>query len=231
MDRVKPPRCSRNPKNNDRNVKCNWCQKVAFIDFEKNRMMNCEEKFTHCCNTKKQFIDEILNRQKQIAESFLKHKETIHEKEDPTFLNDISDLFDLRNWNLSAFREEEIFQKELDEMMKKLEKIKEFYQDLHERDVQVEFRKVLKIIYANEKENQCLSEAMNESHVIDQWTFMKNNVTLLHENDQKLVFRLLKRAASAPNAQTGCERANSEYNHFKNSLSNRMKLPMIKSRL
>ena len=75
-----------------------------------------------------------------------------------------------------------------------------------------------KIIYANEKENQCLSKAMNEAHIIDQ-------------NDQKLAFRFIKRVANGPNAQTGCERANSEYDHFKNSLSNRMQLPMIKSRL
>ena len=88
-----------------------------------------------------------------------------------------------------------------------------------------------KIIYANEKENQCLSKAMNEAHIIDQWIFMKTNATLFHQNDQKLAFRFIERVASGPNAQTGCERANSEYDHFKNSLSNRMQLPMIKSRL
>ena len=116
-------------------------------------------------------------------------------------------------------------------MIKKLENINEFYHDLNERDLKIEFRKVLKIIYANEKENACLSEAMNETHIIDQWIFLKNKIPLLHQNNQKLVFRLLKRAASAPNAQTGCESANSEYNHFKNSLSNRMQFPMIKARL
>jgi len=39
------------------------------------------------------------------------------------------------------------------------------------------------------------------------------------------------RVAAAPNAQTGCERANSDYNITKNKLSSSMKLPIIKARL
>ena len=41
----------------------------------------------------------------------------------------------------------------------------------------------------------------------------------------------MKRVAIAPNAQSGCERANSTYNQLKTLLSTRMKLPMISARL
>ena len=41
----------------------------------------------------------------------------------------------------------------------------------------------------------------------------------------------VKRGAAAPNAQTGCERANSVYNDFKTDLSSIMKLPMVVARL
>ena len=41
----------------------------------------------------------------------------------------------------------------------------------------------------------------------------------------------MKRGAIAPNAQRGCERANSVYNLFKTELSVAMKLPIIKARL
>ena len=42
---------------------------------------------------------------------------------------------------------------------------------------------------------------------------------------------MVKRGTAAPNAQTGCERANSTYNQFKTELSVRMQLPMITARL
>ena len=53
----------------------------------------------------------------------------------------------------------------------------------------------------------------------------------MSENDFSLWFRIIKRGTLAPNAQTGCERANSTYNLFKTKLSVRMQLPMIKAKL
>ena len=41
--------------------------------------------------------------------------------------------------------------------------------------------------------------------------------------------RLIERAATAPNAQDGCERANLQYNLAKNDLSSNMGIPMIQS--
>ena len=73
--------------------------------------------------------------------------------------------------------------------------------------------------------------SQNRKHTIDQWNSLKKSVHLLHDKSQKLFFRIVKRTSTAPNAQVGCERANSEYNQFKDSSSNRMQLPMIKSRL
>ena len=179
-----------------------------------------------------------MKRQKEIADSFLRNKDKIHAVEDPTFLDEMSDVLDIRNWNLKAFNptateneKDEMFESEMEKMMVKLEKSAKFYEDLDHRDLKIEFRMVLKMIYENEKQNGCLNQARNESHIIDQCTLLKNNVLSLHENDQKLWFRIVKRGESAPNAQTQCERANSDYNQFKRSLSNRMKLPMIKSRL
>jgi len=45
----------------------------------------------------------------------------------------------------------------------------------------------------------------------------------LSERFQKLWFRVIKRAAASPNAQTGCERANSDYDQFKSKHAVRMK--------
>ena len=53
----------------------------------------------------------------------------------------------------------------------------------------------------------------------------------LSERFQKLWFRVIKRAAASPNAQTCCERANSDYDQFKSKHAVRMKLPMIRARL
>ena len=87
------------------------------------------------------------------------------------------------------------------------------------------------MIYENERSTSSLEIARDQIHIIDQWNSLKKSVHLLHEKSQKLFFRIVKRASAAPNAQAGCERANSEYNQFKDALSNRMQLPMIKARL
>ena len=51
------------------------------------------------------------------------------------------------------------------------------------------------------------------------------------ERAKPLAFRITMRAVAALNAQTGCERANSDYNITKDKLSTSMKLPVIKARL
>ena len=44
-----------------------------------------------------------MKRQKDIASSFLKHKYAIHEEENPEFLDEMSEFFYLRHWNVVAF--------------------------------------------------------------------------------------------------------------------------------
>ena len=78
-------------------------EKFGFIDFEEKRMKNCGVKFNFMNTNKNQIIQSIVNRQKQIAEVFMKHKDNIHEEEDPAFLDVLSDVFDIRNWKLLAF--------------------------------------------------------------------------------------------------------------------------------
>ena len=56
----------------------------------------------HMSKSKREIIDTILKRQKDIASSFLEHKYAIHE-EDPEFLDEMSEVFDLRHWNVVAF--------------------------------------------------------------------------------------------------------------------------------
>ena len=163
--------------------------------------------------SKKEFIDQILKRQRTIAASFLKHKDAIHDAEDPPFLDAGSDVLDLRNWNVESFNpkstrntKNEAFEAEMDNMMKKLKECKKFYEDVNEQNLLIEFRQVLKMIYENERSTSSLEMARDQIHIIDQWNSLKKSVHLLHEKSQKLVFRIVKRASAAPNAQAGCER-------------------------
>ena len=70
-------------------------EKLAFIDFEKKKMKNSEKKLTFVPNSQSELIKLIMKRQQQIGYSFLKHKNEIHAREDPEFLESISDVFDL----------------------------------------------------------------------------------------------------------------------------------------
>ena len=177
-------------------------------------------------------------RQKQIGECFLKHKKAIHEKEDPEFLQNMSDVLDMRNWNMSAFdpaldenKEEETIEKEVENMLEKLKSSEKFYEDLEKTTLESEFNKILRLIYENEKECELWTNVRKENHIIDQWQYLNKRIPFMSENDYSLWFRIIKRGTLAPNAQTRCERANSTYNLFKTKLSVRMQLPMIKARL
>ena len=172
-------------------------EKFAFIDFETNQMKNCEESFTYVCKSKKEFIDQILKRQKTIADSFLKNKDAIHDAEDPKFLDAGSDVLDLRDWNLETFNpkstkntKNEAFEAEMHDMMKKLEKCKKFYEDVNEQNLLIEFRQVLKMIYENERSTSSLEIARDQIHIIDQWNSLKKSVHLLHDKSQKSFFAL-----------------------------------------
>jgi len=125
-----------------------------------------------------------------------------------------------------------MFEKTIKEMRNKLDMCRAFFEDLDNESVQSELVGVMRMIYENQRENtEALEIASKKDHIIDQWTFLRNSVPFLHERKQKYAFRLIKRASAAPNAQAGCERANSYYNLTKTKLSASMKLPIIKARL
>ena len=77
---------------------------------------------------KSDFVKAVMKRQKNIAEVFLKHKDLIHEAEDPECLIPMSDILDIRNWNLESFdpkdkenqHEDDFFTEEVKECGKSL---------------------------------------------------------------------------------------------------------------
>lgn len=213
-------------------------EKFSFFDFENRKMKHCGLPLKFVPRSKNQLIDQVLKRQKKIADAFIKHKDEIHEAEDPPFLDDLSDIMDVRNWNLLSFdpedeenKSDDLFEREVDRMSVVLGNCKKFYEDLNDDEVEKEFREVIQLIYENEKQMKNLSRASKKKHIIDQWTYLRTNIPALSERFQQIWYRLVKRVSIAPNAQAGCERANSTYNQFKTSLSTRMMLPMISARL
>jgi len=125
-------------------------EKFKFADFEKKIMRNCEEKFTHISSSKKVFVDQVLRRQQKIAQSFLDHKDRIHEEEDPKFLDSLSDILDIRNWNFACFdpdsdanKEDKAFLEEVENMLKKLQLCHDFCCDLDLGQLVKEMKKTL----------------------------------------------------------------------------------------
>ena len=210
----------------------------ARIDLEEMMMKKSKIKMTHCPQSISEAITKVHNIQMKMAELFLAEKDERHQKEDHEVLNPLSDVFDIRNWSMRAFdissKENEVdqaFDEYLLSVREKIEAGKAFYEDLNE-DVEEELIDVMKMIYKHQKEdNSILSSARDKDHIIDQWTFLRHRIPYLDEKSQKVAFRVIKRAAAAPNAQTGCERANSDYNITKTKLSSSMKIPIIKARL
>jgi len=153
-----------------------------------------------------------LKKLTKIAQEFLDKKNEIHQIEDPEFLDDLSDIFDLRNWNLKSFDPAnddcaEIFEKEKTEMIEKFTENKKVFEDIE--NCQDELSNILTCIFENEKErNDVLFEASKYNHIIDQWKFLYKVILEIIESETKNFLRIIKRAAISPNGQTGCERVN-----------------------
>jgi len=117
-------------------------------------------------SSKSDFVKAVMKRQKNIAEVFLKHKDLIHEAEDPECLIPMSDILDIRNWNLESLNPKDkenqdkdgFFTKRSKRMRQKFESevCKKFYKDLEAVEVIKEIFTLLKIIYEYEMERNIL---------------------------------------------------------------------------
>ena len=172
-----------------------------------------------------------------MAALVLEEKDQRHLNEDHEVLDPLSVVFDMRNLSMREFdinskenEENKAFDECLLRVREKIKAGKAFYADLNE-DVEGELIDVMRMIYDHQKEDATiLSSARDKQHIIDQWTFVSGSIPHLDEKSKKAAFRVIKRAAT-PNAQTGCERANSDYNIKKTKLSSSMKLPNYQSSL
>ena len=57
--------------------------------------------------TKDEAIEHILTQQKKFSKPFTDAKSEIHNEEDPDFLDNLSDVFDMRLWNLVSFLDDD----------------------------------------------------------------------------------------------------------------------------
>ena len=128
---------------------------------------------------------------------------------------------------------EEEFDGFLKELLLKLmnDNARKFHEDLEEDDVQQEFVEVMRIIYTHQQNENILTSAREYIHIIDQWVYILNHVPDINEKTYPTWFRLMKRAAAAPNAQTGAGRVNSDKNLAKTKLNCSMKDEIILTRI
>ena len=146
---MKPRKHTQRPYK-EQTVQCNWCPHV--------KPMKGKSYPDHCRNANHEYMSFTMVGQPSLFTMFqqpttnptppepaflddpaffLKEKKDLHAKEDPAFLDDLSDIFDIRLRNIVEFSPEansegdERFEKELDSMKRKLlaETSKKFYED------------------------------------------------------------------------------------------------------
>ena len=167
--------------------------------------------------TEKQIV-RIVKRQIEMGTQFLQIKMELHANEDPAFLSDLSDIFDIRLWKMTEFENE--FEGMLTAMKDKLTKEDSilFYEDLNKNKVMIEFDGVMRAIYGQHEDEKILIEVRKKNHIIDQWVYIIERFPLIDEIRFPRWIRLVKRASAAPNGQTGTERSNSAYAMAKTKL-------------
>ena len=203
-----------------------------WIDFESGWMKigqgdgddGLKEKIAYLQSmTTHMMVRRIVKRQTEMANQFLTAKKHLHEEEDPGFLSDLSDIFDLRLWKMTAFDVDNsiIFESEIQNMKEKLmgKTSLSFFNDLNTKEVLIEFDGVIRVIYAQMHiDDGILASAREKQHIIDQWICLIQHCPMMDEKKFPLWIRLVKRSAESPNAQTGTERSNSRYAMAKTKL-------------
>ena len=199
----------------DEKVKKLMGEELGFINFKTGfaKIGDLNEKISHLAGmTERKIVARIVKRQTEMGTEFLKIKTHIHVNEDPKFLSDLSNIFDIRLWKMTEF-ESDHFEGVLEAMKDKMKKedSKQFYEDLNQQEVMIEFDGVIRAIYSQHKEENILIEARKQNHIIDQWVYIIERSSLISQMEFPRWIRLVKRASAAPNAQTGTERSNSHY--------------------
>ena len=94
----------------------------------------------------------------------MKHKDQIHRDEDPEFLDELSEILDIRNWDLVSFDPEDIenvddktnklFNENVEKMLKKFDACSKFYEDMDSDPLKEELIRTLHILYESEKDGK-----------------------------------------------------------------------------
>ena len=117
----------------------------------------------------------------------------------------------MKFFNFRWENENVLFEQEREKMINKMKSNPKLFEDLNEILVVKELKIILSQMYTAEKRNVgTIIAASKQQHIIDQWTHLMNYVPEIEEGETPNFLRLVKRAVMAPNAQTGCERANSQ---------------------
>ena len=139
-------------------------------------------------------------------------------------------FFKMVNKETETQSQDFLFEKERKAMIQKMMSGSKFFEDLHDNEIVNQTYQILTQIYEAEKLNLGpIFATSKEEHIIDQWFKFFHLIPEIDNAETPEFCRLIKRAATAPNAQDGCERANLQYNLAKNDLSSNMGIPMIQA--
>ena len=94
-----------------------------FLDFNTKQVAvgSLKVKISWLPNSKVAMMKAVLMRQQKMGKDFMSAKLELHRNEDPVFLPDLSDVFDMQIWKVTKFEKgEEVFDGFLKELLLKL---------------------------------------------------------------------------------------------------------------
>ena len=106
-----------------------------------------------------------LKARAEMSKKFRAAKERIHKENDPSFLKDLSQVFDMKNYASVEFESDEKFKKLVDNCMQKMIKHQYFFKVLDLGKIEIGFKVSLNIV----KNKGLLQFLKKENHIIDQW--------------------------------------------------------------
>jgi hypothetical protein len=192
------------------------------VNVDDKKWAKCEFKIKKIPRNQNQLRKKIVEKRKQVLETFEKHKDEIHEEVDPPGLDDLSQIFDVRLWPFMESKEtcEDI----KNQIVAKIEKADDFFIGEDTEVLESDIRQIIDFIF----EKNILANLQKENSIRTQWKSILKHPMI---KDCSTFYNCCYRVTTLPNSEAGCEQSNSKYNRAKDQYASVMSTEMIQTRM
>ena len=137
-----------------------------MIDFPAGTWKKTGQKVLYCPKTSLEMVTKVVVARASMAEKFQRAKESVHKKNDPPFLDQLSTLWDCRNWDTDALENNNNFTNFKEEFLASMFQVtnQSFLDGFDKAKLELEIISSINLV----KKLGLLEKMMKQNHIIQQ---------------------------------------------------------------